>query len=280
VGLEQSLEAANAAEICCYRSATVGTAQGTAVTPQQREQFERDGYLIVEDPGYPESALDGAIKDVEGKFTELNVEYMGDDGVFYTWHRILDAWKISDSIKTIALNPRIIGILEVLYGRKPLPFQTLNFPFGTNQKAHSDTIHFNSKPPGYMCGVWVALEDIDMENGPLFYYPGSHTLPEVTMQDVGVEADHAHYESYEKYIAEMIEQHNLEPEYGLVRKGQAIIWSANILHGGTPQKDMSRSRHSQVTHFYFEGCKYYTPLLSKDVEKDEEIFWRDPTWIS
>jgi hypothetical protein len=43
---------------------------------------------------------------------------------------------------------------------------------------------------------------------------------------------------------------------------------------------MDRSRHSQVTHFFFEGCKYYTPLLSKDTTKDEEIFWRDPTWIS
>ena len=257
----------------------MGTAQGTEVTPEQRTRYERDGYLIVEDPGYPESALDGAVKDLEGKYEARDVERMGEDGVFYTWHRILDAWKISDSIKTIALNPRIHGILEQLYGRKPLPFQTLNFPFGTQQRAHSDTIHFNSRPPGYMCGVWVALEDIDMDNGPLFYYPGSHKLPEVTMQDVGVEADYSQYTSYEDHINKVIKEHNLEPDYGLVRKGQAIIWSSNILHGGAPQKDMSRSRHSQVTHFYFEGCKYYTPMLSKDVNKDEEVHWRDPTWI-
>jgi hypothetical protein len=256
------------------------TVQGTTVAPEQRAQFERDGYLIITDPGYPEAAIDGAVADLAGRFEAPNVERMGDDGVFYTWHRILDAWKISDSVKTIALNARIFGILESLYGRKPLPFQTLNFPFGTQQSAHSDTIHFNSKPPGFMCGVWVALEDIDMENGPLFYYPGSHKLPEVTMQDVGVEAGHEHYEDYEEYINKMISEHGLKPEYGLVDKGQAIIWSANILHGGAPQKDMSRSRHSQVTHFYFEGCKYYTPLLSKDLEKEEEIFWRDPTWIT
>ena len=114
-----------------------------------------------------------------------------DLGVFYTSHRIMDAWKISDNVKTIALNPKSSGILRELYGRKPLPFQTLNFPFGTQQAAHSDTIHFNSKPPGYMAGVWVALEDMDMDNGPLVYYPGSQKLPEVTMQDVGVEADYS-----------------------------------------------------------------------------------------
>jgi Phytanoyl-CoA dioxygenase (PhyH) len=256
------------------------TVQGTGVTPEQREQFERDGFLIVTDPGYPESALEGAPKDVEGLYTKFPEEYEDENKVFYTWHRILDAWKISDNVKTIALNPRMHAILESLYGRKPLPFQTLNFPFGTNQKAHSDTIHFNSKPPGFMCGVWVAFEDIDMDNGPLFYYPGSHKLPEVTMQEVGTIADHSHYDEYEAYIGKVIEEHGLEPRYGLVKKGQAIIWSANILHGGFQQKDMERSRHSQVTHFYFEGCKYYTPLLSKDPNKEDETFWRDPDWIS
>jgi len=28
-----------------------------------------------------------------------------------------------------------------------------------------------------MCGVWLALEDIDADNGPLIYYPGSHRGP-------------------------------------------------------------------------------------------------------
>jgi hypothetical protein len=34
------------------------------------------------------------------------------------------------------------------------------------------------------------------------------------------------------------------------------------LHGGAPQKDPRRTRYSQVTHYYFEGCTYYTPLGS------------------
>ena len=76
----------------------------------------------------------------------------------------------------------------------------------------------------------------------------------------------------------MIEKHNLEREYALLNKGQALIWSANILHGGASQKDKSPSRHSQVTHFFCEGCRYYTPLMSKDIEAGD-IDWRDPVWI-
>jgi ectoine hydroxylase-related dioxygenase (phytanoyl-CoA dioxygenase family) len=127
-----------------------------------------------------------------------------------------------------------------------------------------------------MCGVWVPLEDIDMDNGPLVYYPGSHKLPEIRMQDVGVDADPSQYNHYEAFIAQLIAERGLRPEYGTIKKGQALIWSANILHGGAPQRDMSRTRKSQVTHYYFEGCKYWTPLVSSE----DHVAWRQPEWIT
>jgi ectoine hydroxylase-related dioxygenase (phytanoyl-CoA dioxygenase family) len=55
----------------------------------------------------------------------------------------------------------VLGLLGVLYGREPRPFQTLNFKVGTQQRPHSDQVDFNTEPPGLMCGVWVAMEDID-----------------------------------------------------------------------------------------------------------------------
>jgi len=251
------------------------------VTDAQREQFDRDGFFIIEAAGIPDEVLDGAIADTKDLYEkETRAERHDEHGVFYTSHRIMDAWKISDNVKTIAMNPKIHGVLRELYGREPLAFQTLNFPFGTQQAAHSDTIHFNSKPPGYMAGVWVALEDMDMDNGPVVYYPGSQKLPEVTMQDVGVEADYSDYPHYERHIADLIEREGLEPSYATINKGEVLIWSANILHGGSPQRDPARSRHSQVTHFFFEGCRYYTPMMSPEPSSDDEgVFWREPEWI-
>jgi hypothetical protein len=247
---------------------------------EQREQFDRDGYFIIDDLGLSPDVFDTAANDfVPLLLEEEHAEVWGDDGVFYTSHRIMDGWKISESIKAIATAPRVLGILEELYGRKALPFQTLNFKMPTQQRAHSDTIHFNSKPPGFMAGVWVALEDMDMDNGPLFYYPGSQKLPEVTMQDVGVEADYSQYLHYEEYMQKVVADAGIEIEYGLIKKGQALIWSANLLHGGSPAKDPERTRKSQVTHFFFEGTRYYTPLMSKDLTTEEGIFWRDPEWI-
>lgn len=235
-----------------------------------RRQFERDGYVIV-DPGVPDSVLDAIItdlKDLYQKGPHPQLSYR--DTV-----RIQDAWQISAHVHTLAIAPWILKLLRQFYGRRPLPFQTLNFRIGTEQRIHSDTIHFNSMPAGYMCGVWVALEPIDLDNGPLVYYPGSHRLPEYTMVDVGAAASISNYGHYEAFLEEMVAKHQLRPHYATLQKGQALIWAANLLHGGAPQKDRGRTRFSQVTHFYFEGCKYYTPLCSAG----EQISWRDPHWV-
>jgi hypothetical protein len=48
------------------------------------------------------------------------------------------------------------------------------------------------------------------------------------------------------------------------RKGQALIWCANLLHGGSPQIDPAMSRWSQVTHYFFDDCVYYTPAFSDE----------------
>jgi hypothetical protein len=239
--------------------------------------FERDGYLVF-DPGIPVGTIDGAVADlfVDGRRGLLGRLGIGSPAVAAEGEpRVQDAWRVSDNVKAIARAPAVLELLGELFGRKPRPFQTLNFRIGTEQAPHSDTIHFNSKPAGFMCGVWVALEDIDSENGPLVYYPASHRLPEVTMSEVGVEAAAEHYPSYEAYIGEMIERRGLEARQATIGKGQALVWAANLLHGGAPQHDPARTRLSQVTHYFFEGCRYWTPLLSDE----SDTAWREPDWV-
>jgi hypothetical protein len=103
--------------------------------------------------------------------------------------RIMDAWRSNEDVRTLATDPAILRILGELYGREAIPMQTLNFPFGTEQSTHADTVHFNSQPAHFMCGVWVALEPIGDDNGPLHYYPGSNNLPIIDLDDIGMLAD-------------------------------------------------------------------------------------------
>lgn len=192
--------------------------------------------------------------------------------------RLTDAWKSIPQVRRIAANARMREILAQLYGREPIPFQTLNFPIGTQQSAHSDVVHFHSMPERFMCGVWVAFEDMNDNNGPLEYYPGSHRLPVYYNHDLGIPAatmsdPYVNYHRFEEMWLKLAEVHGLKRERFVAKKGQALIWAANLLHGGMAVTDPEATRHSQVTHYYFEGCSYFTPLLSNPF--NGEIAYRD-----
>ena len=182
--------------------------------------------------------------------------------------RIQDAWLIDEDVRAIAANGRMLTFLQKLYGRRAFPFQTLNFPVGTQQHLHSDSNHFSSIPERFMCGVWLAFEDVHPAAGPLTYLPGSHKWPIVTNLMIGRKAFGAQPESaqapFEAAWDAMVSASKVEPEVFLARKGQALIWSANLLHGGSLRLDRSRTRWSQVTHYYFDDCIYYTPAFSDE----------------
>jgi len=238
-----------------------------------REDFERDGYVVF-DPCIPAETLSSALTDLDSEYKpppkRTLVRRVGRRlGRSPYWpyayrdeNRIQDAWKVSSAVKEIARAAAVLDLLREFYGREPLPFQTLNLRVGTQQAPHADAFHFNSDPPGFMCGVWVALEDIDEASGPLVYFAGSHRLPEVTTAEVPMAPTEEEYGKYESYVDEQISRNGFEPRLGLLKKGQALLWSSNLLHGGSPRQDLGRTRHSQVTHYYFEGCRYWTPKLS------------------
>jgi len=182
--------------------------------------------------------------------------------------RIQDAWKFDEDVRAIAANQVIIDLLGKLYGRNAFPFQTLNFPVGTQQDAHTDMVHFSSLPERFMCGVWLAMEDIGMDAGPLFYLPGSHRWPALTNSIIGRRGHGSTLASAQDPYAQgwkaLREIYGSIEEPFLARKGQALIWTANLLHGGTRQIDNTLTRWSQVTHYYFDDCIYYTPAFSDE----------------
>ena len=78
-----------------------------------------------------------------------------------------------------------------------------------------------------MCGVWVALEDIDANNGPLHYYPGSHKLPIFELNDLGITGSYQNkpydiYPVYEEFLQSLIEDNGLKKVELYVKKGQAL----------------------------------------------------------
>ncbi|MEP9366203.1 phytanoyl-CoA dioxygenase family protein [Xanthobacter sp. VNH20] len=222
--------------------------------------------------------------DIEAKMEGIKRDYR-DRYDWQAWRdgklnslRLQDAWKSDPRVREIAANPDVLDMISAIYGREAFAFQTLNFAVGTQQEAHSDHAHFNSIPDRFMCGVWLAFEDVDSENGPLFYYPGSHRWPSYQNEHLGVSYKQidGHFREYRKYVRlwnELAAQEGIQREIFRARKGQALLWSANILHGGSAQVDPSRTRWSQVTHYFFKGCSYTTPVANDTFQG--RILYRD-----
>lgn len=192
---------------------------------------------------------------------ELTLWELGEAGA----PRLQDGWINHPSVKTLALEPMILDVLRHLYGREPFAFQTLNFPVGSEQHYHSDAVHFHSYPHGFMCGVWIALQDVQPESGPLVYFPGSHRLPYLSAQSLGLNRQTVMQEPHPQCFFEpswrqAVEEHHLIKQQFLPRRGDVLIWHANLLHGGEQVKNRCSRRWSQVNHYFFADCLYTTPM--------------------
>ncbi len=193
----------------------------------------------------------------------------------FTGRKVMFAFRKGAAIKAMASDRRIVDILELLLGRRMLVFQTINFQTGSEQAAHSDSIHMTTHPLGYLAAAWVALEPITPDNGPLVYYPGSHRLPYLLNDGfahgggrftIGEDA-YAHYEeAVERSIAEgrfIAQEFHAAP-------GDVLIWHANLLHGGKRMSARDMSRRSMAVHYFAEDVLCYHELTQRVAMMEED----------
>ncbi|MEO1260717.1 MAG: phytanoyl-CoA dioxygenase family protein [Bacteroidota bacterium] len=224
--------------------------------------FVEKGYLILRG-FYNAAEVDKINTEVDRLLAERKTDFN------YTGRKIMDAYRFSGIIdQGFFKNQRLLKMLNFLMGKKVIPFQTINFIRGSEQRAHSDSIHMATHPPGYLIASWTALEEIHEGNGPLFYYPGSHRLPYITTQDydsgnskffLGEENN----KRYEDKVAEVLADACLEKEYFHAKKGDVLVWHANLLHGGEAIKKEGATRKSMVAHYFCEEVICYHEMSQR-----------------
>ncbi|HEY0067620.1 MAG TPA: hypothetical protein VGB46_09655, partial [Flavisolibacter sp.] len=71
------------------------------------------------------------------------------------------------------------------------------------------------------------------------------------------------YTEYEKMIEEKIRESNLPKKIFTARKGDLLIWHANLFHGGEPHLDKDRTRKSMVFHYFGRETVCYHEITQR-----------------
>ena len=181
----------------------------------------------------------------------------------------------------MASAPAVLAFLRWAFNDEPVVFGSLNFERGTEQEAHIDAIFFWPEPTYSMAGCWVALEDISVDAGPLFYVPESHRWPFYCSEHVvATDPDLADrrrqastgelsQERKRQLVSEMGQEWTqrflaLESSMGSERRalslkaGDVVFWHSLLAHGGSPRIARELSRKSAVFHFVGRNTRLYT----------------------
>lgn len=223
-------------------------------------QYDDNGYMILRNFITPETA-DQINTEIDKLMADGTLKFIYGGKLMFAIHH-------SQIIKNIGNDKELLDFLSVLLDGKSKLFQSINFINGSQQKTHSDSIHMTTYPLGGLLGVWIALEDVDETNGALHYIPKSHKLPYFLNSDydnegTALKIGKKSYRAYETFLEDKVKELGLKKEVFKAKKGDMLIWHANILHGGEPHTDKNRTRKSLVYHFFDENSVCYHEVTQR-----------------
>ncbi len=257
------------------------------ITPDEAESmkaFRHSGALKIEG-AIPGSLIDrylGELDDLRTRentplmvtSTELDgpIQYTEDALTRYHSIRTVDDYFFLDSARDILFNPSIVRYLELLLRRPAKLTQSLNFVHGSQQGMHRDTAFVRMNSPMKLLGVWIALEDVTEGSGELIYFPGSHGWEDYLFSgrfkhyDRDRDGEQALDDNY-LWMYRQAEQRGVGEERFLPRKGDVVIWHADLAHGGAEVSREGATRRSLVGHFCPQNVRplyaYYKPAQRK-----------------
>jgi ectoine hydroxylase len=244
-----------------------GFQQFTPDIQQQLQQWSANGFLHITQH-FSSQQVEEVNKAVDELITQKKLPLTHDN-------KLVQGSRHSIVIKQMMQDEGLKKILSFILAKEVVPFQTLNFVKGSGQRAHSDSIHMTTYPLGYLIAAWIALEDIHPDSGPLFYYRGSHQLPYLLNDDfenysTGLKLGNREYSDYEDLTEEILSQQQFAKEVFLPKKGDVLIWHANLIHGGSPVINPSLTRKSMVVHYYAKDVIKYHELTERPSLMEEE----------
>ena len=149
------------------------------LTPEQIEDFERDGYLFFPGLFTPEETrtLTDAVPELYSRHEAYNVRERGSDAVRTNFAAHL----YSKPFARLARHPRMVGPVQALFGE---PVYMHQFKINGKMAFEGDVwqwhqdygtwLNDDRMPSERAMNVAIFLDEVNEFNGPLMFIPGSH----------------------------------------------------------------------------------------------------------
>ena len=227
-----------------------------------------DGYAIL--PGaIPHALCDEVLEDAaraySGDLAPLYREIWSGDAVRLVpaagsrEGKLVDLYTKSEAALQVIVHQRIARFLSLVFERPALAFQSLYFEYGSQQRLHQDTAFVPVSSPLQLAASWTALEDVQPGSGELVYAPGSQNVAEYLFEGRyrAMPPGSGEELSFLAHLDAEVAAHGLELRPFLPKKGDVLIWSADLAHGGAPIAggDPRPTRRSLVAHYCPLDCR-------------------------
>jgi ectoine hydroxylase-related dioxygenase (phytanoyl-CoA dioxygenase family) len=162
------------------------------------------------------------------------------------------------------LGDRLAPLLSALLGAPPLLATDQIFMkpphFGSAKPYHQDNFYFQCFPGDRVITAWIALDDVDADNGCLRYIDGSHKGPILPHLPVPGEPYN---------LVPPVELVDLHKEsLALVRKGGVVFHHSQTLHT-SHRNESDRWRRGYATHWVTSDVTCTIGTLDKAYYKQE-----------
>lgn len=250
------------------------------------EGLDRDGFFI-----WPQLLKHELIDEHLAAFAELNRALEVEPGIDFHSYSGEKQKAIKEAryrfhaenvtTQRLIFNPLLLAFLTCLFGEEPVMRQPETGFFTRRTPDHTDSLDFKVEPKGAEIRIWCALEDIHPDAGPVYFVPGSHKAIAQVMEEevfrehpefvqlldsqLGATTSNEFFEVTKplwRYVRgeklpRAIQEKGLTRAVPLLKKGDAVIFSSDVVHGSARCTNTNLTRKYIVAYWAAKGARWY-----------------------
>ncbi len=191
------------------------------LTLDQLKCWRENGFLILKEL-VPQELAAAVNAEVAGNPQQLHDLHLG-----------------SAVVNRAILSRQLVAILSSLLDGHPIIIRSLALTSASQQPSVPDKLLVSS----------LCLEDVRPGAGPLFFYPGSHTIPPFKFSSSDPRTVEAEMNACRAYLENEVATRSLWKTAFMGVAGDTLLLHPQLLHGGLPVRNPALTCKSMLTQY-------------------------------